>query len=69
MMIVNNPEKEQICPVFGVRSGIPLIGLGILLILFGILPFFFIPAAPLPVPITVLFTGFGLFLVWAGLTR
>jgi hypothetical protein len=56
------------CPVFGVESGAPLIGLGILLILFGVVPFF-ITKLPFPVPIAILLVLFGLFLIWAGLTR
>ncbi len=64
-------EKEEdpaSCPVFGVESGWPMIGLGILIILLGIVPFS-IGQIPLPVPILLIFIGFGLFLIWAGLTK
>ena len=56
------------CPVFGVRSGKPVVGLGILLILFGLIPLV-MGAVPLPVPLTLAFIGFGVFLIWAGLTK
>ena len=56
------------CPVFGVRSGGPVIGLGILLILFGLIPMG-IDNISFPLPIALIFIGFGLFLIWAGLTK
>lgn len=56
------------CPVFGVRSGGPIIGLGILLILFGLIPLG-IDNIPFPVPIAMIFIGFGVFLIWVGLTK
>jgi len=59
-------EAESSCPVFGVESGGPVIGLGLLLILFGIFPL--LPGAYriLPLPLTLLFIGFGTFLVILG---
>jgi len=56
------------CPVFGVRSGGPVIGLGILMILFGLVPMG-IDNISFPLPIALIFIGFGLFLIWAGLTK
>jgi hypothetical protein len=60
------------CPVttlYALRSGIPLIGLGILLILAGSLGFI-VPGIPVPpFPIPLIFAAFGLFLIWAGLTK
>lgn len=65
-------EKEEpndsCCPVFGVENGMPLIGLGILFIFFGIVPLFILQV-PFPVPIAIVLVLFGLFLIWAGLTR
>jgi len=66
-----NEKKESDnpnCPVFGVSSGGPIIGLGILMILFGIIPYL---AARIPVPVSVVpvFIGFGAFLIWAGITK
>jgi hypothetical protein len=61
-------EGERACPIFGVESGGPLIGLGILLIFFAVIPVFIIKV-PLPVPAAFLFTGFGIFLIWAGITK
>jgi len=63
----NKPESDR-CPVFGVRSGGPVIGLGILILLFGIIPLF-IKGMQLPVPVALVFIGFGVFLVWAGLSQ
>jgi hypothetical protein len=57
------------CPVFGVESGIPLIGLGVLMMVFGIVPLLLHAGTPFPVPITALFIGFGIFLIWAGLSK
>lgn len=56
------------CPVFGVESGGPVIGLGLLLILFGLVPLV-AGMASMPVPLVILFMGFGLFLIWKGITR
>ncbi len=57
------------CPVFGVESGGPLIGLGILMILFGIIPNLIGIPGTFPFFITVLLIVFGIFLIWSGLTR
>jgi hypothetical protein len=56
------------CPAFGVESGVPLIGLGILLILFGIVPLFIL-RVPFPAPIAIVLAVFGLFLIWAGVWK
>lgn len=61
-------QKES-CGIFGVESGIPIIGLGILIILFGVLPLVIHEFPPLTIPITVIFIGFGLFLIWLGLAK
>jgi len=63
----SEPQDDR-CPVFGVESGGPVIGLGILIMLFGIVPSVVIPGV-FPLPIAVLFTFFGIFLIWVGLTR
>lgn len=60
------------CPVtalYAIKSGVPLIGSGILLILSGFLGLLVpgIPVPPFPAP--AIFAGFGLFLIWAGLTK
>ena len=62
-------KKPAWCPVFGVESGGPIIGLGIILILFGIVPVLILPAGLMPAPATVILVGFGVFLIWAGLTK
>lgn len=61
--------KKDACPLFGVRSGAPVIGLGLLIILFAIVPLVMPGMVPLPVPIGIIFVGFGLFLIWLGVTR
>jgi len=65
------PDDQQCdrgCPVFGVKSGGPIIGLGILLILFPIIPYLILPGS-LPPMIAILFAGFGIFLIWAGIAK
>jgi len=66
--LMDNECDADRCPIFGVRNGGPIIGLGILLILFGIIPII-IGSIPLPVPVALLFIGFGGFLIWVGLTQ
>ncbi|NTV00238.1 MAG: hypothetical protein HGA55_03835 [Methanoregulaceae archaeon] len=65
---MDDEVRAEGCPVFGVESGGPLLGLGILLILFGIIPLA-IGSMPVPVPVLFVFIGFGIFLIWAGLTQ
>ncbi|HVN66618.1 MAG TPA: hypothetical protein VMT31_08405 [Methanomicrobiales archaeon] len=66
---MNGPEGCPITTLYAIRSGVPLIGLGLLLICAGfaglVVPG--IPYPPFPVPL--IFAGFGLFLIWAGLTK
>ncbi len=57
------------CPIFPVRSGVPLIGLGILMLLFAIVPAMMPGMVPLPLPVAVLFIGAGFGMIWLGLTR
>jgi hypothetical protein len=66
---MNGSEGCPITSLFAIRSGVPLICLGILIILAGFLGFLVpgIPVPPFPVP--AIFAGFGLFLIWAGLTK
>jgi hypothetical protein len=62
-----NPA-ETCCPVFGVRSGALPIGIGIVLILFAVIPYIIgIQAAPLPV--IIVFIAAGIFFMWMGLSR
>jgi hypothetical protein len=56
------------CGVFGVEHGGPVIGLGILLILFGLVPFLLSGASSFPVLISVVFVLFGGSLIWLGMT-
>ncbi len=61
--------REGSCPVFGVRSGIAPIGLGLLLILFAVVTLLMHGISEVYLPAAVIFTGFGLFLVWMGIAR
>lgn len=71
----NDPMKEReanaspSCPISGVESGGPVIGLGLLAILFGAFPFFPGIVNVLPLPLSLVFIAFGLFLVWMGIRK
>lgn len=55
--------------MYAIRSGLPVIRLGILIILSGFIRQL-IPGIPVPpIPAMVIFAGFGFFLIWAGLTK
>ncbi|MGA2935154.1 MAG: hypothetical protein ABSD81_08385 [Methanomicrobiales archaeon] len=55
--------------MYAIRSGLPIIGLGILTTLSGFIGLF-IPVIPVPsFPAVAIFAGFGLFLIRAGLTK
>jgi len=60
-------DTDEGCPIFGVQSGGPVIGLGLLMILFGLVPLV-AGLASMPVGLVMLFFGFGLFLIWVGVT-
>lgn len=62
-------EQQGRCPVFGIKSGIPLIGSGGLLILLAVVTLFIHGLSPVFLPALFIFTGFGLFLVWMGIAR
>lgn len=76
-VIISNPidtpqEEEEAgrsCPVFGVESGGPVIGLGLLLIIFGIIPFIIGTGEILPLPLAILFISFGIFLITLGIRQ
>ncbi|HOT04134.1 MAG TPA: hypothetical protein PK069_08140 [Methanolinea sp.] len=57
------------CPVFGVESGGPIIGLGLLIILFGVFPLISGSYRTLPLPISLLFIGFGIYLIVLGIRK
>lgn len=61
--------RTEPCAVFPVKSGWPVIGLGILLICIPIITMIIGPSTALPLPISLLFIGFGLFLIWLGITK
>ncbi|MBP1929358.1 hypothetical protein J2741_001905 [Methanolinea mesophila] len=56
------------CPLFGVKSGVPPIGIGILLILFAVIPVA-IGMPGLPFPVTIVFVAAGIFFIWMGFAR
>lgn len=57
------------CPLFGVESGGPVIGLGLLIILFGMVPLVSGSSDSFPLPFSLVFIGFGIFLIWLGLKK
>jgi hypothetical protein len=61
-------QRGHCCPFFGVKSGGPIIGLSMLLILFAIVPYIILPGT-MPIVIAVSFVGFGIFLVWIGIAK
>jgi len=65
-------QEQEGCPitrVYAIRSGVPVIGLGLFLVLVGVLGFLLPHVFPIgPVGILI-FAGFGIFLVWIGLTK
>ncbi len=66
---MNGPEGCPITTLYAIRSGIPLIGLGIFLILAGFLGLLIHGIPVPPFPVNLIFAAFGLFLIWAGLTK
>lgn len=67
--MTDEEQRPACCPVFGVESGVPVIGLGILIILFAITPVLILPAGVMPVPVSALMVGFGIFLIWIGISQ
>jgi hypothetical protein len=58
------------CPAgFGVKSGVSVIGLGFLLVLFASVPYLIGAGAMQPLPVTLILAAAGIFLVWAGIFR
>jgi len=62
-------EAGRSCPVFGVESGGPVIGLGLLFILFVTFPFIIRAGEILPLLLPILFIGFGIFLITLGIRQ
>ena len=65
-------QEGEGCPVtrlYAIKSGVPVIGMGLLLILMGLVGFVLHGAFPSDMVVTTLFVGFGIFLVWLGLTK
>ncbi|MDD1677021.1 MAG: hypothetical protein LUQ40_04700 [Methanomicrobiales archaeon] len=61
--------REENCAIFPVKSGIPLIGLGLFLYLAAAVTWFTGAGPETAVPILLIFCGFGTFLIWLGLFR
>ena len=66
---MNGPEGCPVTTLYAIKSGIPLIGLGILFILAGFIGLVVTGIPVLPFPVNLIFAAFGLFLIWAGLTK
>ena len=60
------------CPVtrlYAIKSGVPVIGMGLLFILMGVIGLLFPRTFPVDAVVTPLFVGFGVFLIWLGLMK
>ncbi|KUG20525.1 hypothetical protein ASZ90_009748 [hydrocarbon metagenome] len=57
------------CAIFPVQSGVPPIGIGVLLIIFAIAPLIVAGMPALPAPVLLIFLGAGIFFIWIGLTK
>jgi hypothetical protein len=65
-------QEGEGCPitrVYAIQSGIPVIAMGVLLIAMGLVGFLFPRSFPADAVVTLLFSGFGIFLIWVGLTK
>ncbi len=61
------PMREP-CGIFPVKSGGPVIGMGLIFLLAASLPAV-LGIGPNAFPMTILFGGFGIFLIWLGVTK
>lgn len=64
-----NGENPKVCSVFGVKSGVPPIGLGVLLILFAAIPIVVGIQPSLPIPVTAILVLAGIVFIWMGIAR
>jgi hypothetical protein len=60
--------KQESCAAFHVESGVPIIGLGILFLGIVVVPIL-LGIGTVDCIVIVLFGGFGVFLIWLGLTK
>ncbi len=60
------PIRTEPCGVFSVKSGGPMIGLGLLMIIMGVLPWLLGQMSPY---LLAFFCGVGLFFCWLGFAR
>jgi hypothetical protein len=56
------------CGVFPVKSGGPVIGMGLIFLLAAFLPVI-LGIGSLALPMVILFGGFGIFLIWLGVSK
>jgi hypothetical protein len=64
-------QDQEGCPftrIYAIKSGVPVIGMGVLLILTGLLGLVLPRQFPIGTVGILIFTGFGIFLVWIGVT-
>jgi hypothetical protein len=66
---MNGSEGCPITTLPAIKSGIPVIGLGILMILTGFVSLLLSGVPAPPFPASAIFAGFGLFLIWTGLVK
>jgi hypothetical protein len=65
----DNSNRGDSCPISGIRSGIPVIGIGIFLILIAVLPLCINGIPPVPLPAMVIFSAAGIFIIWIGISQ
>jgi len=61
--------ERDTCPIFPVRSGVPIVGLGIFIVAIAIVMGVTGDRDAFPIPLAALLAVFGLFLVWLGVTK
>ena len=69
MRAVQEGEGCPITRIYAIKSGIPVIGMGLLLVLVGVLGLLVPRQFPIGTVAILIFVGFGVFLVWLGLTK
>lgn len=61
--------NSEHCALFPVKSGVPVIALGMLLLVFPVVSHLVEGYAPLPLPISMIFIATGIFMIWLGLRK
>jgi hypothetical protein len=65
-------QEEEGCPItriYAIKSGFPVVSMGLFLIFAGLLGLLLPRMFPVGTVGILIFAGFGIFLVWLGLTK